>query len=114
MANGSAIFSLTDSGIDDTNGGTENGDGGKLYGLDPARKIVTVSTMNGQQRKVLLGRVDDNKRVYAKLEGKKEVVLLSEADTSKINRDRGGFLVAEKKEPEPKKEEPKKGSEPKK
>jgi Domain of unknown function (DUF4340) len=84
-------------------------DGGKLYGLDPARKIVTVSTQNGQQRKILLGRVDDSKRVYAKLEGKKEVVLLSEADTAKINRDKGGFGMAEKKEAEPKKEEPKKG-----
>ena len=73
---------------------------------------MTVTTQNGQKRTLLLGRVDDAKRVYAKPEGpsSKVVVLLSEADTAKINRDRGGFLVVEKKE-EPKKDEPKKGPE---
>jgi hypothetical protein len=83
-------------------------DGGKLYGLDPPRKTVTVTTQNGQKRTILLGRTDDQKRVYAKLEGKKEIVLLSEKDTARINRDKGGFLEA----PEKKKEEPK--AEPKK
>jgi hypothetical protein len=41
------------------------------------------------------------------------VVVLTERDTGRINRDRGGFLMtAEKKEPEAKKDEPK--AEPKK
>jgi hypothetical protein len=83
-------------------------DGGKLYGLEPARKTVTVTAQGGQKRTILLGRTDDTKRVYAKLEGKKEIVVLSEKDTSKINRDRSGFLVAPEKKEEPKKEDPKK------
>jgi hypothetical protein len=83
-------------------------DGGKLYGLDPAKKTITVSTQSGQKRTLLLGRVDESKRVYAKLDGKdrKEVVVLSESDTRRINRDRSGFLQLGKKE-EPK-AEPKK------
>jgi hypothetical protein len=82
-------------------------DAGKLYGLDPARKTITVTTQNGQQRTILLGRVDDQKRVYAKLQAGKEVVVLSEKDTERINKDRSGFLVMAKTE-QPKKEEPKK------
>jgi hypothetical protein len=84
-------------------------DAGKIYGLDPARKTITVTTQNGQKRTLLLGRVDDSKRVYAKPNdaASKVVVLLSEADTAKVNRDRASFLVAEKKE-EPKKDQPKK------
>jgi hypothetical protein len=88
-------------------------DGGKIYGLDPPKKTITVSTQNGQKRTILLGRLDDQKRVYAKLEGKKEIVVLSEKDTERINKDRGGLLlIGDKKEPEPKKEPPK--AEPKK
>ncbi|HKA07201.1 MAG TPA: DUF4340 domain-containing protein, partial [Gemmataceae bacterium] len=89
-------------------------DAGKIYGLDPARKTITVTTQNGQKRTLLLGRVDDSKRVYAKPNdaANKVVVLLSEADSAKVNRDRTRFLVAEKKE-EPKKDQPKK-EEPKK
>ncbi|MBO0699478.1 MAG: DUF4340 domain-containing protein, partial [Zavarzinella sp.] len=45
-------------------------DAGKIYGLDPARRTVTVTTQNGQKRTLLLGRTDDQKRVYAKPEGK--------------------------------------------
>jgi hypothetical protein len=91
-------------------------DGGKIYGLDPARRTVTVTTQNGQKRTLLLGRTDDQKRVYAKPEGKdqKAVVLLSEADTARINKERSGFLmIAEpaKQEPgkEPAKSDPKLG-----
>jgi Domain of unknown function (DUF4340) len=85
-------------------------DSGKIYGLDPPRRKVTVTTQNGQKRTLLLGRTDDHKRVYAKPEGKdvKVVVILSEADTARINKDRTSFqIAAEKKESEPKKEEPK-------
>lgn len=85
-------------------------DFGKLYGLDPAQKKVTVTTQSGQKRTLLLGRTDELKRVYARPEGKdrKEVVVLSEKDTITINRDRSGFLATGKKETEPKKELPKK------
>jgi hypothetical protein len=83
-------------------------DGGKLYGLDPPRKTLTVTTQNNQKRTILLGRTDDQKRVYAKLEGKKEIVLLSEKDTTKINRDKVGFLETPVKKQEAKKEDPKK------
>jgi hypothetical protein len=93
-------------------------DSGKIYGLDPPQKTITVSTQNNQKRTILLGRADDQKRVYAKLEGKKEIVVLSERDTERLNKDKGGFLVAAKKEGEPKKElpkaEPKKGPDAKK
>ena len=89
-------------------------DFGKLYGLDPAQKKVTVTTQSGQKRTLLLGRIDEAKRVYARPEGKdrREVVVLSEKDTANLNRDRSGFLVVGKKEAEPKKELPK--AEPKK
>lgn len=99
---------------------------GKLYGVEPAQKRVTVSTQSGQKRTLLLGRLDESKRVYARPDGKdrKEVVVLSERDTARINKDRAGFQVSEKKEPEPKKDtepkkeepkaEPKKAPEPKK
>lgn len=98
-------------------------DGGKIYGLDPPQKTVTVSGQGGQKRTILLGRTDDQKRVYAKVEGKKEIVILSERDTERINKDRGGFMNVGTKEGEPKKELPKavpkkgpegKGEEPKK
>jgi Domain of unknown function (DUF4340) len=81
-------------------------DSGKLYGLDPPRKTVTVTTQSGQRRTLQLGRLDEAKRVYARPDDKagKAVVVLSEADTNHLNRDRGAFVVAtEKKEPEPKK-----------
>jgi hypothetical protein len=87
-------------------------DAGKIYGLDPPQKTVSVTGQGGQKRTILLGRTDDQKRVYARLEGKKEIVVLSERDTERINKDRGGFLTADKKEPAPKKESPK--AEPKK
>ena len=93
-------------------------DGTKIYGLDPPRKTITVSTQNGQKRVLLLGRLDDAKRAYAKLNDptKKEVVRLSEGDTARVNRDRSGFaLIGEKKDPEPKKlPDGKKDAEPKK
>lgn len=100
-------------------------DGFKLYGLDPARKTVAVTTQNGQKRVLLLGRLDESKRAYAKTDdpARKDVVLLSVADTEKVRRDRQGFGLKSapepkkeepKKEPEPKKEEPKKKDEPKK
>jgi hypothetical protein len=94
-------------------------DGVKLYGLDPAQKTITVTVQGGQQRTLLLGRVDTAKRVYAKTDDKArmEVVVLSAADTAKINADRTTFgLVTKKETPkkdEPKKDEPKK-DEPKK
>jgi hypothetical protein len=75
-----------------------------------------VTTQNGQKRTLLLGRTDDQKRVYAKPEGKdvKFVVLLSEPDTARINRERGGFQIAEKKEPRPGKDSPADSASPKK
>ena len=83
----------------------------KLYGLEPPRKTITVTTQGGQKRTLFLGRVDEQKRVYARPgdRGSTVVVLLSEADTARINKDRGGFLVTAKveepkKEPEPKME----------
>ncbi|HEX3148730.1 MAG TPA: DUF4340 domain-containing protein [Gemmataceae bacterium] len=90
----------------------------KLFGLEPPRKTITVTTMSGQKRTLFLGRVDESKRVYARPgdgKGATVVVVLSEADTARVNKDRGGFLVAAKKEePEAKKAEPKKEPEPKK
>jgi Domain of unknown function (DUF4340) len=82
-------------------------DGGKIYGLDPARKTITVTTQGGQKRTILLGRADEQKRVYARSgeSGRKEIAVLSESDTTRINRDRAGFLaVRETKDPEPKKD----------
>ncbi len=84
-------------------------DSGKIYGLDPPRKTITVTAQNGQKRTIMLGRLDDSKRVYAKVEGKKEVVVLSEKDTERIDKDRSAFLVVGKKEPAPKKALPKAG-----
>jgi Domain of unknown function (DUF4340) len=77
----------------------------KLYGLEPPRKTITVTTQGNQKRTLFLGRVDEHKRVYAQPgdKGSTVVVVLSEADTTKINKDRSGFLVGGKKE-EPKKE----------
>jgi hypothetical protein len=85
-------------------------DSGKIYGLDPARKTITVKTQNGQSRTLRLGRLDDSKRVYARVDamGKPPIVLLAEPDTARLNRDRGGFLVAPPKPPDVKKDEPKK------
>jgi hypothetical protein len=82
----------------------------KIYGLEPPRKTITVSTQSGQKRTLFLGRVDEQKRVYARPgdKGSTVVVTLSEADTGRINKDRNGFQIGTKKE-EPKKEpEPKK------
>jgi len=81
----------------------------KLYGLEPPRKTITVTTQGNQKRTLFLGRVDEQKRVYARPgdKGTNVVVVLSEADTARINKDRGGFLVTAKAE-EPKKAEPKK------
>lgn len=84
-------------------------DAGKIYGLDPVRRTITVQSQNGQKRTLRLGRLDDAKRAYARAEGpgKPPIVLLSEADTARVNRDRVGFLVLPPKPPEVKKEEPK-------
>jgi hypothetical protein len=81
----------------------------KLYGLEPPRKTITVTTQGNQKRTLFLGRVDEQKRVYARPgdKGTNVVVVLSETDTTRVNRDRGGFLVTTKPE-EPKKAEPKK------
>jgi hypothetical protein len=85
-------------------------DSGKIYGLDPVRKTITVKTQNGQSRTLRLGRLDDSKRAYARADtmGKPPIVLLAEPDTARLNRDRSGFLVAPPKPPEVKKAEPKK------
>ena len=87
----------------------------KLYGLEPPRKTVTVTTSGNQKRTLFLGRVDEHKRVYARPgdKGSTVVVVLSEADTARINKERSGFLATAKPE-EPKKAEPKKEPEPKK
>lgn len=80
----------------------------KIYGLEPPRKTVTVTTQSGQKRTLFLGRVDEQKRVYARPgdKGPSVVAVLSESDTAKVNRDRSGFLVGAKAE-EPKKDEKK-------
>jgi hypothetical protein len=81
----------------------------KLYGLEPPRKTITVTTQGGQKRTLFLGRVDEQKRAYARPgdKGSTVVVVLSEADTARINKDRAGFGATmkdePKKEPEPKK-----------
>jgi hypothetical protein len=87
----------------------------KLYGLEPPRKTITVTTQGGQKRTLFLGRTDEQKRVYARPgdKGSTVVVVLSEADTARVNKDRAGFGIAVKKE-EPKKDEPKKEAAPKK
>jgi len=81
----------------------------KLFGLEPPRKTITVTTQGNQKRTLFLGRVDEQKRVYSRPgdKGSNVVVVLSEADTARINKDRGGFLVTAKVE-EPKKAEPRK------
>lgn len=85
----------------------------KLYGLEPPRKTITVTTQGGQKRTLFLGRADEQKRVYARPgdRGTTVVVVLSETDTARVNKDRGGFQA---KSEEPKKDEPKKEPEPKK
>ena len=88
-------------------------EGSKIFGLEPARKTVTVTTQGNQSRTLLLGRPDESKRVYAQAPEnlRRDVFVLSPADTLKINRDRNGYLVnPPKEEPkvEPKKVEPKK------
>ncbi|WP_020475074.1 DUF4340 domain-containing protein [Zavarzinella formosa] len=92
---------------------TDAKEGAKIFGLDPARKTITINTQGGQSRTLLLGRVDEQKRVYGQSPGRKDVFVLNAGDTAKINRDRVGFLVSPPKE-EPKKTEPKKATEPKK
>jgi Domain of unknown function (DUF4340) len=97
----------------------DKGADAKLFGLAPARKTVTVSTQSGQKRTLLLGRLDESKRAYGKLDdpARTDVFLLSERDTERINRDRGALSInppkEEKKDEPGKKEEPKK-EEPKK
>ena len=85
-------------------------DSGKIYGLDPVQRTVTVRTQNGQARVLRLGRLDDSKRAYARVDGpgKPPIVLLSEPDTARMTRDRGGFLVNPPKPSDVKKDEPKK------
>jgi hypothetical protein len=55
-----------------------------------------VTTQSGQKRTLLLGNVNESKRVYAKLAdpNRTDVFLLSEEDTKRINRDRAAFLLA--------------------
>ena len=68
-------------------------EGLKLYGLDPPQRTITVETTTGQKRTLLVGRLDDAKRAYAKVEEKDrtDVVALSEADTAKLTRNRAAF-----------------------
>jgi hypothetical protein len=97
----------------------DKGADAKLFGLAPTRKTITVATQSGQKRTILLGRLNESKRAYAKLDdpARTDVFLLSERDTERINRDRGALSInppkEEKKDEPGKKEEPKK-EEPKK
>src|SRR5262249_2918969 len=83
------------------------------------RKTISVATQSGQKRTILLGRLNESKRTYAKFDdpARTDVFLLSERDTERINRDRGALSMnppkEEKKDEPGKKEEPKK-EEPKK
>jgi Domain of unknown function (DUF4340) len=97
----------------------DKGADAKLFGLAPARKTVTVSTQSGQKRTLLLGRLDESKRAYAKIDdpARADVFLLSERDTERINRDRGALSInppKEEKKDEPGKKEELKKEEPKK
>src|SRR5262249_31743790 len=90
----------------------DKGGDAKLFGLAPARKTITVATQSGQKRTLLLGRLDESKRAYAKLDepARTDVFVLSERDTERINRDRAALSVnppkEEKKDEPGKKEEP--------
>jgi hypothetical protein len=71
----------------------------KLYGLDPPQRVIVLTQRGGQTRTLHLGRPEggsDDKRVYARVDDKdrSDVIVLSEADTAKLTRDRAGFAAA--------------------
>jgi hypothetical protein len=63
-----------------------------LYGLAKPRRTIVAQTGIGMKQEIQLGNLEGGtKRVYARLPGKTEVFVLSEADTGKLDRDLKAF-----------------------
>ena len=63
-----------------------------LYGLEKPRRIIIAQTNMGMRQELDLGNIEGgSKRVYAAMPGKSEVVVLSEADTAKLDKDLQGL-----------------------
>jgi hypothetical protein len=59
-----------------------------LYGLQKPKRTIVAQTAMGMRQELHLGNFEGgSKRAYAALPGKTEVVVLSEADTAKLDRD---------------------------
>ncbi len=82
--------------------------GGELakYGLDKPRTI-TVTAEDGKKRSLLIGSLENGKRLYAKVDEPKrtDVFLLNETDTQSLDRRRAAYTLKAK---EAQKVEPKK------
>jgi hypothetical protein len=68
----------------------------KLFGLAPPQRTITVTQSGGVTKTLLIGLPEggsDGKRVYAKPDEKDrtDVVVLSDADTEKLMRDRAAY-----------------------
>lgn len=63
-----------------------------LYGLQKPRRTIVAQTAMGMRQELHLGNLEGgSRRAYAALPGKTEVVVLSEADTAKLNQDLKGL-----------------------
>lgn len=65
----------------------------KLYGLNPPERIITISTEKGVARMIHLGRLDDQKRFYARSNepNSSEIVILEPSDSEILGPNRSDF-----------------------
>jgi hypothetical protein len=65
----------------------------KLYGLNPPERIITISTEKGVARVIHLGRLDNQKRFYARSvePNSSEIVILEQSDSEILGLNRSDF-----------------------
>ena len=68
----------------------------KLYGLQPAQRVITLLQKGGATKTIQIGREEggsNGKRFYARIDDKDrtDVFIISEADATKLQRDRAAY-----------------------